>query len=529
MAQRPQIKADTAHIDELVDRAARGRVRIPGFQRGWKWRAEDVQALFDSIYQGFPIGTLLMWKRPGEAERLELGRLVIDAPATDDAWWVIDGQQRLTSLVAGLLHPAPDLADESDPFVVWFDPDRGTRSPFFRPSRHRPAGEGAIPVAGLLDAGRFQAWLFERIAATGRRDLLQRGTDLATRFRDYRVPLYLIETGDGDVAREIFLRMNRTGRRMELAEIFAAIAPVSTAEEARPERVAERVSVGFGEIDGNLVARAAHHLDRDDIGGVATSAGAAAEREALMRRAEQALGRAVAFVLEAHIGHERLLPQGRTVLITLARFFDRFPDPSARNRRLLRRWLWRGLCSLALESDAKTLSAAVRAVGTDEGASVQALLRQVPRDEVVDLPDTFDARDAASRLCLLVLSLQRPHAPPDTEEQEVVGWLRAYDDAVFTRCPDRARSPAARFLTPGVSPARWRDTLRAWAAAGDTGALASHLVSPEAAQALLAGEDDGFVAARAAALTRALADVHAAFAEPKHDDRPELVLAPDDA
>jgi len=37
----------------------RGHVRVPSFQRGLRWEASDVQDLFDSIYRGYPIGSLL--------------------------------------------------------------------------------------------------------------------------------------------------------------------------------------------------------------------------------------------------------------------------------------------------------------------------------------------------------------------------------------------------------------------------------------------------------------------------------------
>ncbi|MEQ1506615.1 MAG: DUF262 domain-containing protein [Myxococcota bacterium] len=521
MTERPRIKADTHHLDELIDRARRGRVRIPAFQRGMKWRAEDVQVLFDSLWRGFPIGTLLLWKRSAPAANLRYGPVEIAAPASEDAWWVIDGQQRLTSLLAGLSHPRPEQPPEKDdPFVVWFDPDRKgadgrpSSSPFFRPSRAQPPGDGAIPVAGLLEAARFQSWLFDRVSQTGRRDLIERGTELATRLRDYRVPTYEIETEDEDVAREIFLRMNRSGRRMELAEVFAAMAPASTSADARPERIAERLSSGFGEIDPNVVVRAAHHLEHD--GGNATSHAGTTDHEPRMLRAEAGMRRSLAFLSDAGIRHARLLPQTPTVLVTLCRFFDRFPEPHPRSLTLLRRWLWRGLFSLTLDSDAKTFGGAVRAVGRDENGSVQALLRQVPRSVKPTVPATFDARDGASRLCMLVLARLDPSPPPGTEDA-VVDWLTTYGEGAFTHWPAGSRSPAARFLTPGVSPAQWRDTLRGWADDGDDQALRSHLVEAGDLE-----DPDSLVEHRAGRLEEAMRVSALALTEPNHDDRGPL-------
>ena len=49
-------------IRQLLTRVAEGEVRIPAFQREFVWEPDRVQFLMDSIYKGFPIGTLLFWR-----------------------------------------------------------------------------------------------------------------------------------------------------------------------------------------------------------------------------------------------------------------------------------------------------------------------------------------------------------------------------------------------------------------------------------------------------------------------------------
>src|ERR1700716_3494984 len=99
---RPE--ADTETVVELVEMVRRGAVRVPSFQRPLRWKAGDVVALFDSVYQGYPIGSFLLRKGKAEAARVRIGPLRIDAPETHSALWVVDGQQRLTALAAGLAH-----------------------------------------------------------------------------------------------------------------------------------------------------------------------------------------------------------------------------------------------------------------------------------------------------------------------------------------------------------------------------------------------------------------------------------------
>ena len=100
-------EARTEKVEDLVERVLRGVVRVPEFQRGLKWDADDVRDLFDSIHRGYPIGSLLFYKRPAAAARLEVGPLKIDAREISEAWWVVDGQQRLTALAGCLARPIP--------------------------------------------------------------------------------------------------------------------------------------------------------------------------------------------------------------------------------------------------------------------------------------------------------------------------------------------------------------------------------------------------------------------------------------
>ncbi|MEM1031214.1 MAG: DUF262 domain-containing protein [Myxococcota bacterium] len=97
-----QPTATTFEVSELVEAVMAGRMRIPTFQRGLRWQREDVRRLFDSIVRGYPIGSLLLWKRRAKADALRLGALKIDAQDLDEAYWVVDGQQRLTSLASAL-------------------------------------------------------------------------------------------------------------------------------------------------------------------------------------------------------------------------------------------------------------------------------------------------------------------------------------------------------------------------------------------------------------------------------------------
>jgi len=96
------LETRTLYVEDLVHAMRTGRLRH--FRRKVDWDQESVIALLDSVFKGYPIGELLVWA-PG------------DARCAADPWVVVDGQQRLRSIVTPL-----ELAPEA-PFDVAFDLD----------------------------------------------------------------------------------------------------------------------------------------------------------------------------------------------------------------------------------------------------------------------------------------------------------------------------------------------------------------------------------------------------------------------
>ncbi|ESZ30425.1 DUF262 domain-containing protein [Mesorhizobium sp. L2C084A000] len=87
---------------------------LPAIQRPFVWNAEQVLSLFDSLMKGYPISSFLFWDVAPEnkpnwqiykfAENFRYGEVHNEIAETDgrDVTLVLDGQQRLTSLLIGL-------------------------------------------------------------------------------------------------------------------------------------------------------------------------------------------------------------------------------------------------------------------------------------------------------------------------------------------------------------------------------------------------------------------------------------------
>jgi hypothetical protein len=82
-------------IETLLTWVKSGEIAIPEIQRPFVWEPTKVRNLLDSLYQGYPVGYLIAWRNP--TVKLKDG-----TPAAGKRI-LIDGQQRVTALMAGLL------------------------------------------------------------------------------------------------------------------------------------------------------------------------------------------------------------------------------------------------------------------------------------------------------------------------------------------------------------------------------------------------------------------------------------------
>ena len=82
-------------IETLLTWVKSGEIAIPEIQRPFVWEATKVRNLLDSLYQGYPVGYLIAWRNP--AVRLK------DGTPSSGKRILIDGQQRVTALMAALL------------------------------------------------------------------------------------------------------------------------------------------------------------------------------------------------------------------------------------------------------------------------------------------------------------------------------------------------------------------------------------------------------------------------------------------
>lgn len=527
-APAPQLdrrpSAQAFQIDNLLVQVMTGAVRVPHFQRGLKWENIDKTALFDSIYRGYPVGTLLLWKRAAQAAHVSLGKLTIDAPARHDALFVVDGQQRLTTLAEVLLRVPPH-----DERVMVFDLDANK----FEYLKSRPedlaASNSKVPLFVVLDSSKLVHWLIAHPKLGEERT--SQVIALGKRIREYQVPAYVVETDDEDVLRTIFHRTNSAGKKLEASDVFNALfGALSPEYPSNLEQLARGLAeVGFGRLQERdllnaLLAIKGLPLDRPFAGSMKQS-----DAPDAIRRSDAALRATIVFLRgQASIPHVDLLPYALP-LVVLSKFFDRFPTPRMRSLLLLRRWLWRG--SLAGRLTGATVGMRQHlmcVVDGKEEESVQGLLAlsgPAPIEDVGSL-DRFAFQTARSKLqCCALAAL----GPRDLESGEPIPLddvlsFEGEDKIPFLISLTRTTEPMAHGLPNRLLHPRWpsKRLREAIARTTDDVTLASHGISRPAQTALAEGRFSDFLLLRETSLRAVVTAAFARQAEWGADDTPSL-------
>ncbi|MEU0524399.1 DUF262 domain-containing protein [Streptomyces niveus] len=543
-----QPSATTYELGDLVPLAWGGRIRVPHFQRDFRWQSQDVLRLFDSIVKGYPIGNLLLWVRKQKPEEFMLGKLRLMAPAHDESLWVVDGQQRLISLANALSVDG----HKYKPFNVYYDL---SAKEFVETPTLREAHHISLPV--LFDLRKLLTWFrTDGIAASEYFDEAER---VATALRQYKVPAYLVRQDDRDALTDIFDRMNNYGRRLNRAEIFSAL--YSGEEQGADERltlakisdnVAERT--GFGSIDtGTVLASVLARRGSDPMRDIRVEFSVAGRRTrpefpdedqlTAYTQGEEALVRAVEFLIrEAGVPHISLLPY-RAQLVTLTRFFAHFPQPQPNNIRLLRRLFWRlSLVGPMVFKGSFTLFS--RTLGAkihprDEEGSLHAMLDTISdAGPVIPSVDRFRTNEAMTKVILSAWWSLDPRSLTTGEILDsrsldaVLDQDRTAANAapmIFPRLRDARRKlwPANRLFLPDdgdpVSELPGALALQPLDIDDETwdSVLASHLLDRDVA--VLADQDrDAFLAARQERILPQLAAFIGRMAEWDYEDTPSL-------
>lgn len=216
-----QPKPDSKKYTDLISEIQKGQIKIPKFQRDFVWSIDKTAKLLDSILKGYPIGTFILWETNERLNDIKnIGNLALP-PVPDDikVQYVLDGQQRITSLYAAFL--GANIQKEGEKKITNY-------------------GSIFVDLEGDIDNNDEQIILSEQPETKNisLKDLLNsKYSDLREKysnedidkiqeyketFTSYDFSTVVLRKEDIDSAIEVFTRINTGGQTLTLFEIMSA-------------------------------------------------------------------------------------------------------------------------------------------------------------------------------------------------------------------------------------------------------------------------------------------------------------------
>ena len=239
-------------LNELLRRAKDGSLTIPQFQRQFVWRESQVMLLIDSMSRSYPIGSLLLLTRKPDLplntrsieaeirEEYPPDGIIPDKTATDEEFYILDGQQRTTSIARVFLNAHPkrlyyfdlkqmlELHEREE--TSWIRTrKRGKTEPPHRKERNKllradvilEQARSDIYVSEYIeDSGDFPEFQNDRTAA---RKAAARIKGVFETMRNYKVPVVMLERDSGvESVCRVFETINSTGTRLTTFDLAVA-------------------------------------------------------------------------------------------------------------------------------------------------------------------------------------------------------------------------------------------------------------------------------------------------------------------
>ena len=246
MSARENIRVIPDTLNNVVVAVNQGQYRIPQFQREYVWERSKVIELFDSIYKEYPIGSFFLWKAGREFNHLFRHSIDLNIRPIrhdDDVCFILDGQQRITSIYVTLLgltargtNYGRICFDVKEEKFVYRDPD---------PTRY----------IALHDIWQSNLLKIARQVPEAYQDALGQCYEI---LRTYPVSIVQVSDKDLPAVCKIFQRINQGGKRLDRFDLISAMtfSPDFDLREKFKEDVLEKlVRKSFGEIAPSIVTQ----------------------------------------------------------------------------------------------------------------------------------------------------------------------------------------------------------------------------------------------------------------------------------
>jgi len=213
-----QPEPQSINFSTLLSDIEKGIVKVPQFQREFVWTKEKSAKLLDSILKGYPIGTFILWKTKEMLRSVRnIGNAVLPpTPSGDFVQYVLDGQQRLTSLYASIKGLSVNRNGKVDDFKkIYVDLTAKDSEEIVVLNISDKNPKSYIQVTDLFEADLQYLVSFPK-------KFHLKLSNYKKRIESYSFSVILVKEAPIDVATEIFTRINVMGKPLSVFQIMVA-------------------------------------------------------------------------------------------------------------------------------------------------------------------------------------------------------------------------------------------------------------------------------------------------------------------
>lgn len=409
----------TITIRQLLQRITEGEIRIPAFQRDFVWEPDRVQFLMDSIFKGYPIGTVLFWRTKEKlAYDRDLGPFTLPDPKKQyPIDYVLDGQQRLTSIYSTF---QTELKQSPETKVKWVDiyfdlsAAASVQDSQFVALERADVKPHHVPLRILFDVAEFGRFT-RTVTDDGQLKIIDQ---LQATFKEAVIPVETVETEEHSKIAIIFERINRGGVPLDTYQLLSAWTwsgdfDLRTKFE---ELATELDEAGFSDLrdDPDLLLKCCAAVVRNDASAHAIVDLKGSEvRDAFTVLRSGVLGAIDFLRRDCGVASLKILPY-KSMIIPLVRCFatDKAAGfhPDAKQRAALKRWFWHSCFSRRYSNSvdnaiAQDIAAVIQLLSGNTG-EFEKRTTTVSPDYFIE--NVFALTSVNTKVFILLLAMAKP-------------------------------------------------------------------------------------------------------------------------
>jgi len=496
---KPVVKPEIQHLTEVLSLINEGRLRVPDFQRPFVWTDEDMRELFESIYRGYPIGSLLFWEpQHWQESSPKIGPYEILESKAPIPNYILDGYQRVATLF-GILTNKKDQRSKPWRWVIYYDLEKDS---FAHLKNGNPLPH-YIALHSLMKTWDFlkEAKRIEKECGSNASEYIEKAEKIAYSITNYKLAITIIKGGDIDSAVEIFSRLNSKGQKVSEVQMLNALTKNSISHQI--EDILESLGgTHFSDVDSKYIMRAIFAASgREDIYSVKLERFVKNHKnlDQIVSITKKALLEAAKFLFDdCDLPGDKVLPYSLQ-LVFLSEFFRLCPNPSQAQKEKLKKWFWvtsfTGWFGGANSTKVKDGLLEIRRFALSQ---INDFTQVNFNEPAYPFPDSFHLRSARVRTFVSFLISLKPRSLDDGQKLDAKLLLGAYGHKALHHIKSigGSKSLANRILLGPTKYGSAITVLRNKPFDKNHEIFQSHGINPEALQALQKNQYDKFIELR---------------------------------